>query len=143
MNELLFRLIRFTLFAGEFAAEVRGAAFGSEDPGTEGPGWIVADVLGVAAVEVSNPVGLVVLMEGDDFAEDGHGRRFHHKGHGVHRGEDQSETMSVENRRSHSLAICEHQATVPPVCGPARKLHAGKSRTAPVGITALSFDRGA
>jgi len=81
MNELLFRLIRFTLFAGEFATEVRGAAFGSEDPGTEGPGWIMADVLGVATFEVSDPVRLVVLMKGDDFAEDGHERRFHHKGH--------------------------------------------------------------
>lgn len=60
-------------------ADVRGAAFGSEDPGTEGPGWVMADVLRMAAVEVSNPVRLVVLMEGDDFAEDGHGRRFQHK----------------------------------------------------------------
>jgi hypothetical protein len=34
----------------------------------------VADVLGVAAVEVSDPVGLVVLMEGNDLAEDGHGK---------------------------------------------------------------------
>jgi hypothetical protein len=96
MNELLFRLIRLTLFAGEFPAAVRGAAVGSENPGAEGPGWIMADVLAVAAFEVSDPMGLVIPMEGDDLAEDGHGRGFHHKGHGVHRGEDRCDTVSVE-----------------------------------------------
>jgi len=45
----------------------------------------MADVLGVAAFEVSDPVGLFVVMEGDDFAEDGHGRSFHHKRHGLRR----------------------------------------------------------
>ena len=34
----------------------------------------MADVLGVAAFEVCDPVGLVVLMEGNDLAEDGHGK---------------------------------------------------------------------
>ena len=54
-------------------AEAAGAAFGGEDPGAKGPGRVVADVLGVAAVEVGDPVGLLVLVEGDDFAGDGHG----------------------------------------------------------------------
>ena len=48
---------------------MRGAAFGSENPGAEGPGWIVAEVLGVATFEVGDPVALGVLMERDDFAQ--------------------------------------------------------------------------
>lgn len=53
-------------------AYVGRTAFGGEDPGAESPGWVVADVLGVAALEVGDPVGLVVLVKGDDFAF-GHG----------------------------------------------------------------------
>jgi hypothetical protein len=53
-------------------AYVGRTAFGGEDPGAEGPGWVVADVLGVAALEVGDPVGVFVLVEGDDFAL-GHG----------------------------------------------------------------------
>ena len=40
----------------EFVAEVGGAALGSEDPRAESPGWIVADVLGVAAFEIGDPI---------------------------------------------------------------------------------------
>jgi hypothetical protein len=36
----------------------------------------VADVLGVSAVEVGDPVELLVLVEGDDFAMDGHEEDF-------------------------------------------------------------------
>ncbi len=36
----------------------------------------MADVLGVAAVEVGDPVRLLVLVEGDDFARDGHEEDF-------------------------------------------------------------------
>ena len=50
-------------------AEVGGAAFGGGDPGADAPGRIVADVLGVAAVQVGDPVAAVVLVEGDDFTE--------------------------------------------------------------------------
>lgn len=51
---------------------MRGAAFRGEDPGAEGPRWVVANVLGMAALEVGDPVGVFVLVEGDDFAF-GHG----------------------------------------------------------------------
>ncbi len=59
----------------EFAADVRGATFGGEDPGAEGPGRVVADVLGVAALQVGDPVGLLVLVESDDFVQRGHRKR--------------------------------------------------------------------
>ena len=49
-------------------AEMGSSAFGSENPGAEGKGRIVAEVLGVAAFEVGDPVALSILMEGDDFA---------------------------------------------------------------------------
>ena len=49
-------------------AEVGGAAFRREDPGTSGPRRIVADVLVVAAVEFSDPVAVLVLVKGNDFA---------------------------------------------------------------------------
>ena len=54
--------------ARKLVAEMRIAAFGSEYPGADGPGRIVTEVLGVAAFEVGDPVSLIVLMEGDDFA---------------------------------------------------------------------------
>jgi hypothetical protein len=64
--------VGIALVAGEFVAEVGGAAFGSEDPWAEGPGWAVADVLRVAAFEVGHPVAIGVLVKGDDLAV-GHG----------------------------------------------------------------------
>jgi hypothetical protein len=39
----------------------------------------VADVLGVATLEVGDPVAVFVLMEGDDFARKVHGRRIAHR----------------------------------------------------------------
>ena len=66
------RLVGIAVLALEFVAEAGGAAFGGEDPGAESPGRVMADMLGVPAREVGNPVGLLVLVKGDDFARDGH-----------------------------------------------------------------------
>ena len=52
----------------ELTTEMGGTAFGSEDPGADGPGRIMTDMLGVAAFEVGDPVAFGVLMESDDFA---------------------------------------------------------------------------
>ena len=46
-----------------------GAAFWGEDPGADGPRRVVADVLGVAAFEIGDPVEVGILVEGNDFAE--------------------------------------------------------------------------
>lgn len=51
------------------------ATFRSDNPRTIRPGRIVADMLGVAAFEIGDPVAMVVLMEGDDFARKVHQRR--------------------------------------------------------------------
>jgi hypothetical protein len=64
----------------EFGAEAGGTAFGGGDPLAGGPGWIVAEMLGVAAVEIGDPVIFGVLMEGDDFAGDRHRKRRFHQG---------------------------------------------------------------
>jgi hypothetical protein len=71
---------------------VGGTAFGRDYPGTDGPRWVVADVLGVAAFEVGDQSPCsslwkpVILRLGMD------GRRFHHfdqvgasAGHRAHR----------------------------------------------------------
>jgi len=70
------RLVGIAVLALEFVAEAGGAAFGGEDPGAESPGRVMADMLGVPAREVGNPVGLLVLVKGDDFARDGHPGNF-------------------------------------------------------------------
>ena len=49
-------------------AEVRGAALGGEDPRTNGPWRIVAEVLIVAALEFGDPVAVFVLVKGNYFA---------------------------------------------------------------------------
>jgi hypothetical protein len=72
--ESLLRQVGLALFAGEFAVEVGGTALLGEDPFAERPRWVMADVLGVAAFELSDPVTLIILVEGDDSAEDRHGR---------------------------------------------------------------------
>ena len=54
-------------------AEVFTAALQAGDPRAVGPGWIVADVLLVAAFEFGDPVFVFILVEADDFA----GERFH------------------------------------------------------------------
>jgi hypothetical protein len=45
-----------------------GATLGCDDPGAAGPRRIVAQMLGVATVEVGNPVTKIVLVESDNFA---------------------------------------------------------------------------
>jgi hypothetical protein len=73
MSRLRIRRLRRLVFIAsgtrEFVAEVGGAALGGEEPGAKSPGRVVADVLGVAALEVGDPVEVGVLVEGDDFAE--------------------------------------------------------------------------
>jgi hypothetical protein len=65
----------FAFFAGEFLTYVGGAACWRGDPGAEGPGWVVADVLGVAAFEVGDPMAFGILVKRDDFARWGHGSK--------------------------------------------------------------------
>ena len=77
--ESLLRQIGVALFAGEFCAEMGGAALGGEDPRAEGPRWVVADMLSVAAVEVGDPVADLILVESNDLSEEGH-RRFDYRG---------------------------------------------------------------
>ena len=79
--ESLLRQIGLALLAVEFATEIRSAAFWGEDPFAERPRWIMADMLRVATGEVSDPMTLNILVERDDFAEDGH-RRFDYRGRG-------------------------------------------------------------
>jgi hypothetical protein len=74
--ELRFRGTQFAFLAGEFRANAGGAAFGGGNPFADSPRWVVADVLGVSAVEVGDPVELLVLVERDDFAMDGHEEDF-------------------------------------------------------------------
>ena len=57
------------LRAFEFVADEAGAAFGGDNPGAVGEGGIVADVAGVAALEVGNPMLLFVLVKTYDFAK--------------------------------------------------------------------------
>lgn len=49
-------------------SDARLAAFGSDDPGTVLPGWIVPDVLGMTAFEVGDPVVVLILVKADDAA---------------------------------------------------------------------------
>jgi hypothetical protein len=42
------------------------AAFGADDPGTIGPRRVVPNVLVVPALELSNPMLLVILVEAND-----------------------------------------------------------------------------
>jgi hypothetical protein len=49
-------------------ADMLAAALGSDDPGAAGPGRVMADVLSVAAFQFGDPIGVLVLMEPDDFA---------------------------------------------------------------------------
>ena len=51
-------------FATKTLADMRRAAFGRRDPGTDLPGRIVADVLRVATLEVSHPNSALLLVEG-------------------------------------------------------------------------------
>jgi len=48
-------------------AKLRGAALFGLDPGTALPGRVVADVPGVSAGEIGDPVMLFVLMEAGDW----------------------------------------------------------------------------
>jgi hypothetical protein len=59
-----------TFFATKALAEVRRTALGRHDPGMNLPGRMVADMLCVAAVEVSHPNFMLVLVEGDNPALD-------------------------------------------------------------------------
>jgi len=52
--------------AGKGLAYFFKALRGVEDPGAGLPGWLVAQVLGVAARELGDPVLIVVLVEPDD-----------------------------------------------------------------------------
>lgn len=45
-----------------------GAAFGSDDPGADGPRRVVAHVLGVAAFEIGDPIAEIVLVKSYDVA---------------------------------------------------------------------------
>jgi hypothetical protein len=46
---------------------VFGAAFGCGYPGAESPRWIVANVLGVAALQIGDPIALFVGVKPSDF----------------------------------------------------------------------------
>ena len=52
--------------AGKGLAYFFKALRGVEYPGAGLPGWLVAQVLGVAAGQLGNPVPVVVLVESDD-----------------------------------------------------------------------------
>lgn len=56
------------VFACEALAEFGGAAFGCRDPWPVGPWRVVANMLGVAALEVGYPVTCVVLVKAGDTA---------------------------------------------------------------------------
>ncbi|HVY94420.1 MAG TPA: hypothetical protein VHA14_16780 [Bryobacteraceae bacterium] len=57
-----------TFFAKQLMAEEVRAARRGGDPRAVFPRRFVADVLGVAAFEIGNPVSIFVLVEGDDAA---------------------------------------------------------------------------
>lgn len=48
-------------------AEVGVAALGGDNPRTVRPGRVMANMLGVATLEVGDPVAVIVLMKADDF----------------------------------------------------------------------------
>jgi hypothetical protein len=55
--------------------DVRGATFSSQEPGAESPGRVVADVLGVAAGQIGDPIAFEILVKRDDLARWGHGAK--------------------------------------------------------------------
>jgi hypothetical protein len=58
--------MRFTFNAVELMAEKLFTAFPRSYPGPYGPGWVMTDVLGMAAVEVRYPIAVFVLMKADN-----------------------------------------------------------------------------
>ena len=60
--------------AVEHLAKLRRSAPFGLGPGAALPRWVVADVLGVSAAQVGNPVGVFVLVEANDRLEHGSGR---------------------------------------------------------------------
>jgi hypothetical protein len=72
----------------------------------------VADVLSVAALEVGDPVALLVLVEGDDFAERWHGEEFHHRSVEFTEGSVSLGDFSLGNRGKRCRTRREECATI-------------------------------
>jgi hypothetical protein len=65
-------------FAVKFAPDVRGASSGRDDPQSALP-RIVADMDGMATVEVGDPIVVFIFVKGDDLSRDSwsHVNRMH------------------------------------------------------------------